>query len=69
VVVSSGIEGPQAISSRFQLTGNTCSMVLVEASQLSCVFDGMIQDIKDDGRIWCMVGAKELSSLWHFEHR
>jgi hypothetical protein len=30
----------------------------------SCVFDGMIQDIKDDGRIWCMVGAKELSSLW-----
>jgi hypothetical protein len=37
----------------------------------SCVFDEtspsaptIIQDIKDDARRWCMVGAKGLSSLW-----
>jgi hypothetical protein len=71
VVASSITEGPQTRSSGFQFSLVILVLWCLWKHHNACVFDGIspgvpriIQEIKDDATLWCMAGAKGLSSIW-----
>jgi predicted negative regulator of RcsB-dependent stress response len=70
MVESDDTNGPQITSVGLQLVGHTSAWWLWKHhnadvfEEASPSVQKIIQDIKADARLWCLLGAKEMSKLW-----